>query len=217
MRQYTTFLFDWDGTLADSTRVWFDVLQGELAKHGLHPTEPEILTVMGDFAYLAEIGLTAEHLPAFEETVRTQAVALLPDAPLFAGATDMLAALREQGRRLAVVTSTKQSVIHHMLEHHRLGDFFDVVVSGSDVAALKPDPEAILLALKKLATPPSADVLMAGDAGRDIQAAHNAGVDSLLFYPPEHAVFHDLDELQKNRPTHLVTDWRKFPLSKPTS
>jgi phosphoglycolate phosphatase-like HAD superfamily hydrolase len=48
---------------------------------------------------------------------------------------------------------------------------------------------------------------MAGDADRDIQAAHNANVQSILYYPPEHQELHDLEYLKQQKPTHIITDW----------
>ena len=49
---------------------------------------------------------------------------------------------------------------------------------------------------------------MIGDTEKDVGAANNAGIDSILFFPPEHKRFYDIDKLKKHKPTHIVSDFR---------
>lgn len=50
---------------------------------------------------------------------------------------------------------------------------------------------------------------MIGDSDKDIGAAANLGIDSILFYPPEHEKFHDYPALKKLNLTHIVDDFKK--------
>lgn len=52
--------------------------------------------------------------------------------------------------------------------------------------------------------------IMIGDASTDLEAAASAGIDSVLFYPPEHRKFCDLEKLKAFKPTHVVHDLRKL-------
>ncbi len=51
---------------------------------------------------------------------------------------------------------------------------------------------------------------MIGDSDKDLGAANNFGIDSVLFYPPEHKKFYDIEKLKKLRPTYIVSDLRQI-------
>jgi phosphoglycolate phosphatase-like HAD superfamily hydrolase len=46
--------------------------------------------------------------------------------------------------------------------------------------------------------------VMVGDSDKDIRAAHNAGIDSILFYPIEHQSFYDVNTLRSYTPKFIV-------------
>ena len=51
---------------------------------------------------------------------------------------------------------------------------------------------------------------MLGDSEKDVRAAHNAGIDSILFFPPEHNDYYSLEELAADKPTHIIHSWREL-------
>jgi len=79
--------------------------------------------------------------------------------------------LRNLGCKMGIVTNTSKEAANRMLLTHGISDFFDVVVTREDVKRLKPDPEGILVALKKLA---AQDFFFVGDLVHDSQAAKKA-------------------------------------------
>lgn len=211
MKDYDIYLFDWDGTVADSTSVWLQATRNQYNAFGLQYSDAEIIRAMGDWKNVLVHGLKESDLDTYREAVRAEAKANLPNAPLFVGAHEVLTNLKQRGKKIAVVTAMHRDIIDAMLAHHGFDEtFFDVVVSGSDVAQLKPHPEGLLLAMNRLDRRPHERVLMLGDTERDILAAHAAGVDSLLFFPSEHQVFHDLDDFKQHDPTHVITNWSDF-------
>lgn len=214
MQDYDIYLFDWDGTLADSTSVWVAAARRQFDARGLYPTDAEIIVNLGDWQNMLSLGVTEGELQGFRMAARAEAMQNLPNASLFPGADAVLRRLKASGRRLAVVTAMHREIIDHMLAHHGYRDFFDVVVSGSDVQRLKPHPEGLLLALDKIGHAPGERVLMLGDTTRDILAAHKAGVDSLLYYPPEHEPFHDFEAFKMSNPTYIIHDWKEFATDK---
>lgn len=210
MQDYDIYLFDWDGTLADSTSVWLAAVRRQFDLLDLHPSDADIILNLGDWKNMLTLGVREERLDAFRTAARAEALENLPNAPLFPGAHQLLGTLRKKGKKLAVVTAMHRNIIDAMLKHHGYETFFGAVVSGSDVENLKPHPESLLLALKQLGCKPDERVIMLGDTGRDIAAAHEAEVDSLLYYPPEHQLFHDLDALKQHKPTYIITDWSEL-------
>lgn len=210
MQHYDIFLFDWDGTLMDSTAIWLGVVREGLAEQGFDVPDREILERLGDLDRTRELGLNEKQILKLREWARTRAKVLMLDAPLFPKASEVLHTLKRHGKKLGVVTALSDGLITSMLAHHQYQNLFDVVVSGTEVQHLKPHPEGVLRALERLGFEAGQRAVMSGDTSRDILAAHGAGIDSLLFFPPEHAVFHDLDQLRTHGPTHVVTDWKEF-------
>jgi HAD superfamily hydrolase (TIGR01549 family) len=210
MREYDVYLFDWDGTLADSTAVWLRIIRRQLEAIDIHPTEDELIRSIGDWKNVKALGLSDIQLAQTRTATRQEMLEQLPTIPLFDGAHGVLQQLKQKKKKLAVVTSMHRPIIDALIAHHGYGQLFDVVISGDDVKNLKPHPEALLLAMDKLKRRPHETVLMLGDADRDILAAHQAGVDSLLYYPRQHQMFHDLEELRAHNPTHIITQWKEF-------
>ena len=95
------------------------------------------------------------------------------------------------------------------MENNNLTNFFDIVISGDEVENHKPHPEVIekgLAALngeKELA-------IMIGDSRKDLGAAKNAGIDSVLIYPPEHKLYYDLDDLKTYQPTFVASGFKEL-------
>lgn len=54
------------------------------------------------------------------------------------------------------------------------------------------------------------ETVIVGDSDKDIGAANNTGLDSILFYPPEHKKFYNLEKLKTLKPTYIVDDLRKI-------
>jgi HAD superfamily hydrolase (TIGR01549 family) len=96
---------------------------------------------------------------------------------LFPETIQTLETLKKLRARIGLVTSTSMRAVDIVLQNHRLKDYFDVVVTRENVKKLKPDPEGILLALKKLDTK---NFFMVGDLVHDVIAARSANGLSIL-------------------------------------
>ena len=93
---------------------------------------------------------------------------------------DTIPALRKLkglGIKMGVITNTSRNAANHMLLSHRLVSFFKVVITREDVSRLKPDPEGIRLALKRLN---ARKFVLVGDLVYDSNAAKNAGGLSVI-------------------------------------
>jgi len=91
------------------------------------------------------------------------------------GVVSTLEQLKEQGIRLAIVSTKRTETIERGLRVMGAEHLFEVKVSIDDVENVKPDPEPILLALKLLGVAKD-EVIMIGDNSHDIEGGKNAGV-----------------------------------------
>jgi len=96
---------------------------------------------------------------------------------LFPETLSALRQLKGLGCCMGLVTNTSKKAVDHYFSMHGLGNYFGVVVTREDVAKLKPDPEGVLLALKRL---PKKCFFLVGDLEHDAIAAEKAGGLSII-------------------------------------
>jgi len=90
---------------------------------------------------------------------------------LFPETISTLQTLRELGAKIGLVTNTSRRAVDVVFEIHGLKEYFDVVVTREDVSKLKPHPEGVLLAIRKLSV---GRFLVVGDLVLDVLAAKDA-------------------------------------------
>ena len=95
----------------------------------------------------------------------------------FPDTISVLGDLKTRRFRIGLVTNTSREAAERILSAHQLLIFFDVIVTREDVKRIKPDPEGISLALKKLHT---RDFFFVGDIEHDSIAAKKAGGISII-------------------------------------
>ncbi|PID31754.1 hypothetical protein CR970_04115 [Candidatus Saccharibacteria bacterium] len=205
------YLFDWDGTLGRSLEVWLRVLRRVARDFDLQLTDAELADAAfgKSFTEIAEALGLADRLDDMRSQVKRQAMRMVRDVDLYPGAREMLNDLRSRGNKLALISSSFRQSLERAVAHNQLDGVFDVVISGDDVSSLKPDPEGITLVLERLSATPDRAV-MVGDSVYDIRAAENAGIASVLFYPPSHQLFYNREELVALSPTIVVDDLREL-------
>lgn len=96
---------------------------------------------------------------------------------LFPETIQTLETLRKLGAKIGLVTNTSIKAVNIVFQTHSLKDYFDVVVTRENVKKLKPDPEGILLAVKKLDVK---NFFMVGDLVHDVIATKSANGSSIL-------------------------------------
>jgi phosphoglycolate phosphatase-like HAD superfamily hydrolase len=79
--------------------------------------------------------------------------------------------------KIGLVTNTSMKAVDTVFQLHDLKMYFDVVITREKVKKLKPDPEGIILALKKLGVK---TFFMVGDLDHDVSAAKSAKGTSIL-------------------------------------
>jgi len=179
----TAVIFDLDGVicstdeihyrawkaLADRLKIPFDRQTNNLLRGVGRMESLEIILRRGDRLYpeAEKAAFAAEKNALY----RTYLAALTPE-DLAEDVKRTLSALRGAGFLLAIGSSSKNAPL--ILEKLGLGDFFDAVADGSDIAHAKPDPEVFCKAAEMLGVPP-ADCVVVEDAHTGVEAAVAGG------------------------------------------
>lgn len=179
-------LFDHDGTLVDSEARHCSLWQALLTRYGVAlsvteyaaayagmPTARTAELLVQRYALpIAPAALAAEKFARQFEYLRQHAYPLMP------GAAAVLDELRGRGLRLAVVTGAPRASVTASLQAHALAAYFEVIVSGDEVAHNKPAPDGYQLALQRLQLP-AADAVAVEDSAQGLAAAIGAGLRCL--------------------------------------
>jgi pyrophosphatase PpaX len=209
MKNYDAYLFDWDGTLARTLEIWIDQLHARYTEYGLLVTKEQAAKGFGNLKSPLQYGLPIQQLSEFQEGVNAAVKQRLPDVPLYDDAYETLVALKKQGKKLALVTTSLRHNLDVVMGKHGVEVLFDIIVTSEDVKKHKPDPESINLVLERFGVGRDRAIML-GDSSHDLLAAQNAGIDSALFYPEAHSLIHDLNYLQSQGPTHTLCTWREL-------
>jgi phosphoglycolate phosphatase len=180
--KYDLVIFDWDGTLMDSTAMIARSLQQACRDIGAPvPAREDALFVIGlnledTFARVAPT-LDRAGRAALAERYRHHFLANEHEALVYDGVADMLAALRAQGRRLAVATGKARRGLDRVLHQTGLAPWFEAT-RCADEGFAKPHPGMLLMLLEMTGVDP-ARAVMVGDTTHDLELAANAGVDAV--------------------------------------
>ena len=182
MTRYELVIFDWDGTIMDSTGLIASCIQESCREMGLPvPPESEAKWVIG-LGFIQSVehvapGLDRERQVALAESYRRHFVAREHEAPLFGGIPELLAGLRGRDRRLAVATGKARRGLDRALAASGLGPYFEAT-RCADEGFPKPHPDMVLRILDETGVEASRAVLV-GDTTHDLELAANAGVDAV--------------------------------------
>ena len=184
----TTYLFDFDGTLVDSSPLheWAfrEVLTAELPE-ALASFHYERVRGRATHEVFFEAGVTdpaeCQRLTSlkqrrYQQAVRDGRLKVLP------GADEVLSALSKAGRRLYLVTSGGRGSVELALDSTGLARHFRGIVTASDVDRGKPAPDLYLEALRLFGLNQE-DCLAVEDAPSGVEAARAAGLDVVTVDP----------------------------------
>jgi phosphoglycolate phosphatase len=179
---YDLVIFDWDGTLMDSTRVIATSLQSACADVGIAvPAESDARFVIGlglvdTFNHVAP-GLDEEGRRRLSDRYRHHFLAREHEAPLYEGVREMLSELHGKGKRLAVATGKARRGLERVLDASGLRPWFEAT-RCADEGFAKPHPDMLLMLLDMTGVEPKR-ALMVGDTTHDLELAANAGIDAV--------------------------------------
>jgi phosphoglycolate phosphatase len=200
---YQAVIFDWDGTLLDSTHHIVGALIGACRDLGLRePTREQAGWVIGlslqAALYQQVPELKADQVDAFAQRYKAHFMHLLADMHLFEGQAQLLRDLHARGVVLAVATGKSRQGLDTSIERLGLQGLFRATRTV-DEARGKPDPDMLEQLLSELDLAPGS-ALMVGDTTHDVLMAKAAGIDSLAVSYGAHRA----SLLESARPTAMV-------------
>lgn len=176
-----SIIFDCDGVLLDTleaNRHFYDAILARLGYACLTEADLKLvhaMTVQEAFDYVLK---PADALKAPQVADEIDRKVYYDKVRIPADLHDLLARLKTC-YKLGIVTNRNARGVK-MLEEFKLRDFFDVVITSSDVSVPKPSPEGLLKACELLAVSP-AEALYVGDSPGDMQAARAAGMPFVAY------------------------------------
>lgn len=182
MKRYEAVIFDWDGTVMDSTHSIVAAIQGACTDLELPvPSDSEASWVIGlslqSALYHCVPTLTEHKMDEFLERYRFHFLSRDPHIRLFDGIAELLVELRAGQVSLGVATGKSRVGLDRVLDAMKLRDHFDAT-RCADESFSKPHPAMLLELMDELGLDPER-VLMVGDTSHDVQMAVAAGVDSM--------------------------------------
>ncbi len=189
-RRFDLIVFDWDGTLFDSTALIARCIQAAAADLDLPvPSDEAASHVIGlgltEALQHAVPSLPAARYPELGQRYRQHYVNRQHELVLFDGTLEMLQALKARNHWLAVATGKSRRGLDEALQTVQLHGLFDATRTADETAG-KPHPRMLLELMAAIGTTP-ARTLMVGDTTHDLQLARNAGTASVAVSFGAHA------------------------------
>ncbi|NLG64102.1 MAG: HAD-IA family hydrolase [Actinobacteria bacterium] len=184
-RGFEPVLFDLDGTVVDTVeliRRSFRYATQQVL--GRELPDQEILAYVGQPLMRQMVQIAPDRAQELYDVYREYNHRIHDELiASYDGIETVLAALRDGGRRLGLVTSKSAETTAMAFRAVGLREHFDVVITASDTTAHKPSPEPLLLCLQRLATEDrpavAARAVYVGDSPFDIAAGKAAGMATI--------------------------------------
>lgn len=183
MKQYKAVIFDWDGTLVDST----DWVLG--AHNHVRQFMDQPLWAKDDIFGCSSLS-TRELYPKIYGDKAQEAMALLfeytdkynlESAKPYDGAKDVLDVLVQMDMPLGVVSNKRHEALKAVIDHMEWSEYFSSTVGAGHADRDKPSAIPLLFSINEIhsdMTP--ADILYVGDTETDLLCAQNTGCDAVF-------------------------------------
>jgi pyrophosphatase PpaX len=200
--RFPVVLFDLDGTVIDSGAIILASMRHATKEVlGADVPDEELMAAVGGPGLEAQMhALAPDRVEELVTVYREHNEPLHDELVCCPGIDDVLVRLRDEGRRLGIVTAKRRTTVDLAFAKVPLGHLFDTVVGGDETERHKPDPEPLLLALERLGARPR-EAAYVGDAPFDIQAAKTGGLFSVAV---TWGGIHARERLEAEQPDALV-------------
>src|SRR2546430_1530055 len=205
----TTVIFDLDGLLVDTEPLHCRAYQETLLAQGATLTEAEYIehwvrTGKGIVDWVTLHGLNLDPHKVRAQKSQRYLELLASSLRPMEGALELLETLAGK-KTLALASSSYRDAVDGVLQGLHLADYFEVIVSGLDVPAVKPAPDIFIAAALQAGATPS-ECIVLEDAEKGIVAASRAGMRSIAV-PNAHTRHHDF-----SRATRVCSSLKEIDL-----
>ncbi len=180
-KEFSTYIFDLDGTLIDSIGDLASSCNYALRKYGMGEySVDEVRMMVGNGVKKLMERATPDGLanPLFDEVYacfrQHYMIHNLDTTRPYPGITEALAALKERGKNLAVVSNKFYAATQELVAHF-FGDLIHVAIGEREDIRKKPAPDTVMEAMRQLGVGADECVYI-GDSDVDIDTARNSGM-----------------------------------------
>ena len=200
--RFGTVLFDLDGTVVDSGAIILASMRHATREVlGRDYSDAELLQTVGGPGLEAQMhALAPDQVDRLVDVYRAHNEPLHEELEACAGMEDVLVRLREEGRRLGIVTAKRRATVELAFARVPIAHLFETVVGCDETEKQKPNPEPLLLAAERLGADPS-ETAYVGDSPFDIRAAKAAGMFAVAV---TWGRIHDTARLEAEHPDAIV-------------
>ena len=177
-------IFDMDGTLLDTEKIYQETWRELAAEHGKALDAGFPAAVCGTTGEDTR-RVIAQYIPGADpqDIVEQEMLRFRQKTeryvPLKPGVFELLEGLRNAGIPMAVASSSPEDIIRHHLTLAGIAGYFTEFVSGTMVSRGKPHPDIFLLAARRLGLDP-AECYVFEDSLNGIRAGHAAGCAAVM-------------------------------------
>ena len=183
MKEYNYYLFDFDGTLCDTTEGIFNSIIYSLDCYGIKETDREKLRyfvgppLFESYKTLYNVSDDdAQWLIAkYRERYRVKAA---EESELYEGIKNLLKELKSRGKKIAIASSKPLVFVEEISKFHNIDMFYDFISAEDFKSNHSSKKDLINACLDFFNKPEKSEVIMVGDRFYDIDGAKGAGVDS---------------------------------------
>ena len=180
LHDVAAFIFDWDGVLVDSGRIYYRAYERVLLEMGISITPRKIYLREGQPTPQVIRSLCAEHgIAITDERVgelvkrRRQYDMAAGRRTFFPGVWELMCRVRSAGCKLGMVTGSSRKSVELVLSREQ-ERCFDAVITADDVTRPKPDPQPFAMAAERMGVHPSTCIVVE-NAPFGVQSARAAG------------------------------------------
>lgn len=179
------FLFDMDGLIFDTERLFMEQLTEVMAEYGYVLTKDIYTKTLGlggerlkslmcsyygeDYPFEKMGHITGQRI---KHIAKTKGLTVMPEI------REVLLWLSDNGKKMAVASTSKSTSVETYLSTSGLRSYFQNIVGGDMVKRSKPEPDIFLLAAHKMECEPAKCVVLE-DSENGIRAAYSAGMRSI--------------------------------------
>jgi len=188
-------IFDMDGVIVDSEKLWWQAIDDQMEKHGIKTDHSPALKkfinihIRGRTQKYAitmakkRFGLKGSYEQILNERINILIRIFKQKLKSIPGSIPLIRYLHQNGYPLAIASSSPRRVINFVIKQFKLKPYFKIIVSGDDFKKSKPHPEIFLKCAKILKEKPS-NILVIEDSISGIQAAHRAKMKCIALKQP---------------------------------
>ncbi|WP_456391996.1 HAD family hydrolase [Persephonella sp.] len=211
IKNLSTFFFDLDGTLIDSSKDIAVAVNYALRCLGMEELpESEIIKHVGYGGRRLMEGV----LGTDREEIIEKAVGLFREyyfanpavyTELFPHARELLEKLKDRNKKVAIITNKYEDISRQIIKKLGIDHLVDLLVGGDTTPYKKPQPEPLLHALDRLESTEK-EAIMIGDSEADIKAGRSAGLKTVFV----EFGFGDREKSLEENPDYIISSFKQI-------